>query len=137
MRHRGIRCATVDRGYCIPNETSPAFRHPTGEGAQSDRKSGVVRASSMSLQVAQVVVSFFELYALAGVAFAVLFLPRGVVHLDPRVAGAPRTLRLLILPGVAALWPVFVRRWLGGAQEPVERNPHRDNRDNRYRAPAQ
>jgi hypothetical protein len=80
----------------------------------------------MSLEVAQVVVGFFELYALAGVAFALLFLPRGVVRVDPRMAGAPNALRLLILPGVAALWPVFVRRWIGGAPEPVERNPHRE-----------
>ena len=82
----------------------------------------------MSLEVAQVVVSSFELYALAGVVFAVLFLPRGVVRVDPRVAGAPKTLRLLILPGVAALWPLFVRRWIGRAPSPTERNPHRDNR---------
>jgi hypothetical protein len=87
----------------------------------------------MSVEIAQVVVSLFELYALAGVAFAVLFLPRGVVRADPRMAGAPRTLRLLILPGVAALWPVFIRRWIGKTPEPVERTPHRDNR---YRASA-
>ncbi len=79
----------------------------------------------MSIEVAQFIVAFFELYALAGVAFAVLFLPRGVVRLDPRVAGAPKTLRLLILPGVAALWPVLAWRWSVGVSEPVERNPHR------------
>ena len=78
----------------------------------------------MSIEVAQFIVAFFELYALAGVAFAVLFLPRGVVRLDPRVAGAPKTLRLLILPGVAALWPVLAWR-IAGSSEPVERNPHR------------
>lgn len=79
----------------------------------------------MSIEVAQVIVALFELYALAGVAFAALFLPRGVDRLDARVAGAPKTLKLLILPGVAALWPLLAWRWIGGASEPVERNPHR------------
>ena len=79
----------------------------------------------MPLALAQVVVSMFELYALAGVVFAVLFLPRGVARLDPRVAGAPKALRLLLSPGVAALWPVLAWRWIAGSSEPIERNPHR------------
>jgi hypothetical protein len=77
------------------------------------------------LEIAQVIVGVFEAYALAGLGFAMLFLPRGVVHLDPRVAGAPRTLRLLILPGVVALWPLFAWRWFSSSGEPIERNPHR------------
>jgi len=79
----------------------------------------------MSLQLANAIVTVFELYALIGVVFAVVFLPRGVVGLDPRVADAPRTLRLLIFPGVAAFWPLFAWRWLVGAGEPIENNPHR------------
>ena len=79
----------------------------------------------MPLELAQAVVVLFELYALVGVVCAVLFLPRVIVRLDPRVAGSPRVLRLLILPGVAALWPLFAWRWMAGAAVPVERNPHR------------
>jgi len=79
----------------------------------------------VSLVFAQVFVALFELYALAGLVFAGLFLSLVVTRLDPRVAGAPATLRLLILPGVAALWPMFAWRWLSGAPEPIERNPHR------------
>jgi len=79
----------------------------------------------MSIETASVVVAFFELYVLAGVGFAVLFLPRAVDRLDRRIDGAPRTLRLLILPGVVALWPLFAKRWMTGAPEPIERNPHR------------
>ena len=79
----------------------------------------------MPLEIAQFVVAAFEAYALAGVGFALMFLPRAVARLDPRVAGAPKTLRLLILPGVVALWPLFAWRWLTGAHEPSERNPHR------------
>ena len=79
----------------------------------------------MPVELAQVVVALFELYALAGVVFAVLFLPRAVTRMDQRVAGSPRALRLVILPGVAALWPLFARRWITGAHEPIEKNPHR------------
>jgi hypothetical protein len=77
------------------------------------------------LEVARILVALFELYALTGLVFAGLFLPRAVTRLDPRVAAAPTTLRLLILPGVAALWPLLAWRWVSGAPEPIERNPHR------------
>ena len=79
----------------------------------------------MPLELAKVVVALFELYVLAGVVLAVSFLPRAVLRIDPRVAGSPGVLRLLIRPGGAALWPLFARRWIAGATEPVERNPHR------------
>ena len=79
----------------------------------------------MSLDIAKAVVSVFEWYAAAGVAFALLFLPRGLNRVDPRTTGAPKTLRLLILPGVAAFWPLFARRWIAGKTAPVERTPHR------------
>ena len=75
--------------------------------------------------IAQVIVGCFEAYAVAGLGFAMLFLPRAVARLDTRVAGAPKTLRLLILPGVVALWPLFAWRWITRAGEPIERNPHR------------
>jgi hypothetical protein len=79
----------------------------------------------VSLFVAQFVVGVFEAYVLAGAAFALMFLPRGLTRLDPRVAAAPKTLRLLLLPGVVALWPLFAWRWIAGAHEPIEDNPHR------------
>jgi hypothetical protein len=79
----------------------------------------------VSLAIAQFVIGVVEAYAVVGVAFALMFLPRGVTRLDPRVAGAPKTLRLLILPGTVALWPLFAWRWIAGAHEPIEDNPHR------------
>lgn len=79
----------------------------------------------MSLEVAKTIVAVFEGYLLAGAGFACLFLPRAITRLDRRVDGSPKTLRLLILPGVAALWPLLAWRWIVGAPEPVERNAHR------------
>jgi hypothetical protein len=37
----------------------------------------------------------------------------------------------LILPGVAAFWPLFAWRWLSRAPEPIERNPHRSKAGSR------
>ena len=79
----------------------------------------------MSVELAQVVVAVFELYAAAGVVFALVFLSVGVKRVDPRIVGSPKAMRLLILPGVAAFWPLFARRWFAGAPEPIERNSHR------------
>jgi hypothetical protein len=77
------------------------------------------------LVIAKAIVAVFEAYVLTGVAFALMFLPRGVTRIDPRVAAAPKTLRLLILPGIVALWPLFAWRWIAGTPEPLEENPHR------------
>ena len=67
-----------------------------------------------------------EAYTLVGFLFGVLFVPRAAARMDPGLTHAPITVRLLILPGVIALWPLLAVRWARGASAPVERNPHRD-----------
>jgi hypothetical protein len=57
------------------------------------------------------ILSAFALYAAIGVLFGILFAWRGVNQLDPAALGAPWTFRLLIFPGVVALWPMLARRW--------------------------
>lgn len=79
----------------------------------------------MSLEAAQVVAVTLESYALAGVIFAMVFLPRAALRVDPHLQGAPVSVRLLILPGVAAFWPLMAWRWATGAPAPTERTPHR------------
>ena len=79
----------------------------------------------MSVDVAQIVAVVLESYALAGLIFALVFLPRAALRVDPHLDGAPWTVRLVILPGVIALWPVLARRWVTGASAPIERTPHR------------
>jgi len=64
-------------------------------------------------------------YAGLGFVFAVPFVWR-VQRLDSEAQGSGIGFRLLILPGVAALWPMFLYRWTRGvAEPPVEKNPHR------------
>lgn len=65
-------------------------------------------------------------YACIGLAFAVVFVSVGVQRLDSLARGAGFGFRLLILPGVAAFWPVFLSRWVHGVVEPpTENTPHR------------
>lgn len=66
-----------------------------------------------------------ECYALIGVLFALAFLPRGIVRVDERLHESPKTVRLLLFPGVASFWPLFAWRWISGRSAPIERNPHR------------
>ncbi len=64
-------------------------------------------------------------YLLAGLAFAVPFLIAGAARLDSSARGAGWGFRLIIVPGVAALWPLLAWRWARGMRA-VEHNPHRD-----------
>ena len=74
----------------------------------------------------KVFVYAFEAYALLGVVFAVLFVSVGVHRLDSEARASGFAFRLLIVPGVAAFWPMLLVRWIRGLKEPpIERNPHR------------
>ena len=65
-------------------------------------------------------------YAALGVVFALVFVFRGVQKLDVVAHGAGIGFRLLILPGVAAVWPLFLNRWVSKMNEfPTEKKPHR------------
>ncbi|MEO8126498.1 MAG: hypothetical protein ABJF23_22920 [Bryobacteraceae bacterium] len=55
-------------------------------------------------------------YALAGVLFGVAFLTAGIARVDHGAAGSGVGFRLLILPGVAALWPLLLLRWIGASR---------------------
>ena len=70
-------------------------------------------------------VTALALYALLGVVFAIAFVARGASRVDPAAAATPLGFKLLLLPGVAALWPLLAWRWLGGRQPPAENNAHR------------
>lgn len=66
------------------------------------------------------------IYALLGLVFAVAFVGFGVTRVDAAAQGTHLGFRLLILPGVVALWPLLLRRWWQGAPEPPsETNAHR------------
>jgi hypothetical protein len=62
-------------------------------------------------------------YLAAGGLFCVAFQLRGLPVVDPAARGCGLGFRLLISPGVMALWPWLAVRWLwairGGAQGPA------------------
>ena len=70
-------------------------------------------------------VTLLGVYAALGIAFAVPFAIRGVGRIDEAAKEGSKGFRVLIVPGVAALWPLFFRRWLRSLPPPEEDNPHR------------
>jgi len=70
-------------------------------------------------------VAGFYGYAIAGLVFALAFVTFGVNILDKQATGAGIGFRAIILPGVAALWPLLLYRWIRGSGVPAERTPHR------------
>jgi hypothetical protein len=74
----------------------------------------------VSLEVAEVIVAAAGVYLACGMAFAVPFLWRWVGRLDPAARYGTIGFRAAVLPGVAALWPLFVARLLSGARGSAE-----------------
>ncbi|MFM9994821.1 MAG: hypothetical protein ACKVU4_03355 [Phycisphaerales bacterium] len=66
----------------------------------------------MAIQIAYVLVGLLIVYTALGLGFAILFVVIGLPRVDHAAAGASWSFRLLILPGVAALWPLMLRRWV-------------------------
>ena len=56
-------------------------------------------------------------YLVLGIAFALPFVLRGVASIDDSAREASWGFRILILPGVIALWPVMLIKWLHGRSE--------------------
>jgi hypothetical protein len=77
------------------------------------------------IEIAPWLVRALGAYAAIGVLFAGAFLTRGIERLDPGAHGSGWGFRLIVLPGVVALWPLLLQRWLAGAGLPVEANAHR------------
>ena len=71
------------------------------------------------------VVRLLGLYLAAGLFFAVAFHLRGMRRVDAGVRGSTWGFRILVTPGVVALWPWLARSWRRGVPT-AERNAHRD-----------
>jgi hypothetical protein len=75
--------------------------------------------------VAELFVFALEAYSAAGLLFAAVFVLRVQRH-DSDAQGSGFGFRLLVAPGIAALWPLFLSRWLRQCTEPpLEKNSHR------------
>ena len=76
---------------------------------------------------AEWLVGLFGLYVALGIGFALLFHWRGLARVDRSAALSTWGFRIMITPGVVALWPLLALRWARGNGVPKpERNAHRD-----------
>jgi hypothetical protein len=66
----------------------------------------------VSERLAELLVAAVGAYVAAGAVFAVAFVAWGVSRMDPVARDATIGFRLIILPGVAALWPFLAIRWM-------------------------
>lgn len=64
----------------------------------------------MTVAAAAFLMQTLAIYLGCGAAFAVLFLWRWVGLLDPAAAHGTLGFRVLVFPGVTALWPLFLVR---------------------------
>ena len=65
-------------------------------------------------------------YLGVGLLLALWLITGRLKRVDPVAAGGGWGFRMLILPGLTALWPVFLMRMLKGLkQPPLEQNAHR------------
>ena len=64
------------------------------------------------MRAAELLATALEAYAATGLLFACVFVAFGIKQVDPLVRGSSIGFRLIVLPGVAALWPVMLRRWI-------------------------
>ncbi|MEM9065644.1 MAG: hypothetical protein AAGB51_09170 [Planctomycetota bacterium] len=53
-------------------------------------------------------------YIAIGVVFALAFVTKGIAVIDEVARSAPLRVRILLLPGSVALWPILLMRWLKG-----------------------
>jgi hypothetical protein len=80
----------------------------------------------VSERLAELIVFAVGAYTAAGLLFAVAFVLRGVATVDPAAREGTAGFRLIIVPGVAVLWPLFAVRWAAGSMHPpLEINAHR------------
>ena len=73
----------------------------------------------MAFEWAQWLVRGFGLYLAAGAVFALFFMAAGPGRIDPAAKGMPWPARLLLFPGVAALWPLMLKKWVTQDSPPV------------------
>ncbi len=69
-------------------------------------------AETTLMSVVTIILLGLAVYAAIGVGFAIAFVVWGVGRVDVAARNAGPGFRLLIMPGVAALWPLMLRRWL-------------------------
>ena len=85
----------------------------------------------MIMQLAQIIVYVVFAYLAIGILFSAYFSFFAVKRFDESAKDTGIGFRLLIFPGVVALWVLFAMRILRGEKQPVENTDHRKAARNR------
>jgi len=64
------------------------------------------------MQIVEIFVYVFYAYLAIGFLFGLWFIFKGVQKIDAGVQNVKWVLRLMILPGTMALWPVLLQKYL-------------------------
>lgn len=75
--------------------------------------------------IAELWVNAVRLYAMVGLAFAVVFVLFLVQRIDPAAKGSGIAFRVILIPSATVLWPLLAWRVVTKRQPPTERNAHR------------
>ena len=62
--------------------------------------------------IIEILVNIAAVYLLIGLIFAIIFVLRGAVKIDPNVQGTSFLFRLMLIPGATLLWPVMLKKWI-------------------------
>ena len=60
---------------------------------------------------AEIIAGVLGAYAALGAVFAIAFIVRGIGSVDPVAKSSSIGFRLIVFPGVVALWPLLLRTW--------------------------
>ena len=63
------------------------------------------------MHAAEFFVATLAVYGLTGAVFAVAFVLFGIQRVDRVAEHSPIGFRIIVMPGVAALWPFLLARW--------------------------
>ncbi len=64
------------------------------------------------MYAAELFVAFLAIYGGTGAVFAAAFVTFGIHRVDRSAEHSSAGFRLIVAPGVAALWPLLLARWI-------------------------
>ena len=72
----------------------------------------------MAFDVVHVVLYALAIYLALGLVVGVPFVIAGIGRVDPAAKSVPAAFRVLVLPGVIAMWPWMLSRWMKARRLP-------------------
>ena len=58
--------------------------------------------------IIQIFLGVLAIYVTVGLLFGIYFFVKGAFRIDPLIADSKWTVRLLLIPGAIALWPILL-----------------------------